>query len=264
VKWNLWGNNNLLIAASSVTSAAVGAAVGYVVANRLLEKKFQEQLRTEVEDARSYFQQMYSTPTFVADEPVEEEKLLEEVKDATEETDGMPVDLVGRALEALEEYKSDSPEAEPGDDRVPAPVIVNNIFQNRTPPGEEVLDALLRDRDPSKPYIITKVEFYENEPEHEQRKFTYWEGDDVLVDDQEEYHPIDDIDLVAGEDNLLHFGYGSGDEAVLYVRNENADPPLDLHITLSSGKYANEVMGLDDNEPHLRHAQPRKFRIKDE
>lgn len=264
MKWNLRGNNNLLIVASSVTSAVVGAAVGYVVANQLLEKKFQEQLKIETQDARAYFQQMYSTPTFVADEPVqEEEELLEKVKQATDEFDGVPVDLVGRALEAVSEYRSDGNDTEPGDDRTPAPVI-RNIFEEATPAGEEVFEALLKSRDPNFPYIISKEEFYQNEPDHEQRKFTYWEADEVLVDDREEFNPIDDIERVAGEDNLLRFGYFSGDDHVLYIRNENLDPPMDLHITRSTGKYADEVMGLDDDEPHLRHSQPRKFRIKDE
>lgn len=265
MKWNLKDNTRLLIAASSVISAAIGASVGYVVANKSLEKKFQDQLTTEVEDARAYFQQMYSTPTFVADDSdPEDADLLKIVKDTTDEIDGVPKDLVGEALEAMRNYQSSAPEAEPGDDRVPAPVIVNNIFTNATPPGEAVLDALLKDRDPNFPYIITKEEFYQNEPDFEQKKFTYWEGDDILVDDQEELNPIDDIERVAGEDNLLRFGYGSGDEHVLYIRNETIDPPMDLHVTRSTGRYADEVMAMDDDGSHLQHSQPRKFRIKDE
>lgn len=255
---------HLLIAALSLTSAAAGAGVGYVAASRILEKRFQERLKTELDDARSYFQNMYSTPVFVADE--EDQKEDGVVLQVTEEVavESEPVDLVGNALAASRVYGAETAEAavEPGDPRTP-PVVVN-IFQNPTVAGDEVLDALKDSRDPNFPYIITKEEFYENEPDNEQKKFTYWSGDDILVDDQEELNPIDDIERVVGEDNLLRFGYGSGDEHVLYVRNETLDPPMDLHITRSTGRYAVEVMALDEDEPHIKHSQPRGFRLHDE
>jgi hypothetical protein len=253
--------------ALSVTSAVISGGVSYVIVKKELEKKFQEQLTTEIDDARSYFQQMYSTPTFVAEEPTPEEgKLLEAIREEYGENDSMPVDLVGNALSAARAYSGteEEPQNEPGDPRPPAPVVINNIFTNATPAGEEVMDALMASRDPAEPYIITKEEFYQNDGDFEQKKFTYWEGDDILVDDQEEFNPIEDVERVAGEDNLLRFGYGSGDEHVLYIRNETLDPPLDLHITRSTGKYSVEVMALDEDEPHLQHSQPRKFRVRDE
>jgi hypothetical protein len=265
MKWQ--ANPKVWIAACSAMSAFAGAAVGFVVAKKALENKFQEQLAAEVADARSYFQQMYSTPTFVAEEPALDEDdvvHLEAVREATEEIDGIPADLVGDALSAQRSYDADDYAAEPGDTRVPAPVIVNNIFQNATQAGDAVLDALMKDRDPNFPYIITKEEFYQNDQDFEQKKFTYWEGDDILADDQEELNPIEDVERVAGEDNLRRFGYGSGDEHVLYIRNETLDPPMDLHITRSTGRYAVEVMALDDDEPHLQHSIPRRFRTRDE
>lgn len=265
--------------ALSLTSAVVSGGVGYVVAKRELEKQFQDQLKAEIEDAKAYYQQMYSTPVFVADEDDAAEgetkyndEELRVIREATDAADPMPVDLVGQALAVGRSYKADNEDnqREPGDDR-PAPVIVNNIFQNITPepentmPSDDVVEALLESRDPEAgPYIITKEEFLMNEADNEQVKYTYWDQDRpvILVDDADEFNPINDIDRVAGEDNLLHFGYGSGDLEVLYIRNDLMD--LDLHITRSSGRYADEVMGLDEGEPHLRHAQPRKFRIRDE
>lgn len=242
-------NPRVVLAAASALSAFAGAAASYVVTTKVMESKFQERLHNEVQDARAFFQQMYSTPTFV-EVPAETEKALI----AKEE----PVDRVGAALESLESYQ---PTQEDEVDR--KPVIVNNIFTNVTSPGTEVLAALMATRDPAEPYIITREEFYENDPEFEQQQFTYWEGDDILVDDREEFNPVDS-EVVVGEDNLMRFGYGSGDENVLYVRNETLDPPMDLHITKSTGKYGDEVMAIGtDEEPHLEHAQ-RRFRIRDE
>lgn len=286
MKWNPRPVPGWTALALSLTSAVVSGGVVYVYAKWDLEKKFQEQLKKELADAEEYFkekyQQMYSTPVFVADEDDESDgpehyndKELEAIREASEEADPMPVDLVGQALEAARSYEADTEDnaREPGDDRIPAPVIVNNIFQNITPepdrvmPSDDVVEALLASRDPATgPYIITKEEFYENPLDHDQKKFTYWDQDHpvILVADDDEFNPIVDIDGVAGDDNLLHFGYGSGDLEVLYIRNELLDPPLDMHITRSSGRYADEVMGLDDGEPHLKHSAPRKFRIRDE
>lgn len=263
MKWRtIVKNQKFAFASTAVISVSAGIGVGILASVEVLEKRFQERLSKEIEEARIYYQEMYNTPTLVAEHPSDsEEDLLEIVRTSAQENDGPPEDLVGKALDAVREY-SPSDEDEHGRR---APVIVNNIFQDRTPPGDEVLGALLAQRDPSAPYIITREEFLQNEPDHEQLKFTYWEGDDVLVDDREEFNPINDTERVAGDDNLLHFGYGSGDEHVVYIRNEAVDPPFDLHVTRSTGKYAHEVMGdMDEDSTHLQHSQPRKFRIYDE
>ena len=244
---------------TAVLSASAGAGVGILVYARVLEAKFQNRLQDEIQDAKVFYQDMYSTPTFVAEEPSpSEEELLGKIREATDEHDGPPVDLVGQALSAMSTYDPEASDEEEERLARKSPVVVNNIFTNATPPGEEVLGALMADRDPSKPYIITKHEYFENEPEHEQVAFTYWEGDDTLVDDRYEYQPVENHEYVAGEDNLLRFGYGSGDENIIYIRNESTQ--MDLVITKSTGKYAVEVMAIDEEGPHLEHSQPRKFR----
>lgn len=264
MNWNLKTNIRLLIGVTSAISVATGAAVSYVVTNKLLEKKFDERLESEIVKAKALYQEMYSQPVLIRDDPPEDE-LLEAVRTVTQEFDGFPEDLVGRALDAARVYMAEDEEnKQTVDDPRPDPNTVINIFQNNTPPGDEVLGALMADRTPEEPYIITKSEFLQNDPDFEQARFTFYEGDQILVDDRDEYNPIMDTERVAGDDNLLRFGYGSGDEYVLYIRNETLDPPLDLHITRVNGKYGEEVMGLDEDEPHLRHSQPRKFRLRDE
>lgn len=262
--WNLKENARLLTIVSSVLTGAASAAVTYVVANKLVEKKFRLLADKEIAEAKVYYQGLYSRAPFVAvEEPASDEELLVKIKQADTEIDGVPIDLVGNALAAMERYAPEDDATEEVRIMPQEVASVVNVFRN-TPPGDQVLDALLAERDEEKPYIITKTEFFDNEPDNEQKAFTYFEGDQVLVDDQDEYSPITNTDLAAGDDNLLHFGYGSYDENVLYVRNPTMNPPLDLVITRHTGRYTDEIMGLVEDEPHLKHSQPRRFKLNDE
>lgn len=254
-------NLKLLVPSGLTAALGVGAAVGYVVASKVLEKKFREIADAEIQEAKIYYQGLYSRPTFVADEVSED---IPNEEEAQAEFDALPAEAKERMIRnAVQAFDGYSPSSEDPEAAVKQPVTVNNIFMNHTPPGEEVLEALQATRDPAEPYIITKEEFYRNEPDHEQNRFTFYEGDSILVDDQDEYNPIQDTEKVAGDDNLLRFGYGSGDEHTLYVRNEALDPPIDLYITRSTGRYTDEVMGFNDDEPHLKHSQ-RRFRLDHE
>jgi hypothetical protein len=259
VKWQ--GNTKLHLVVSSLASATASACVAYVVASKVLDRKFQNQLTEEIQAAKELYQEMYSRPDAV-EAPRSDEQLLSDVREATDVYDPPPDDPVGKALDAARQYGMEQT-VEEQDDR-PAPVIVN-IFEDRTPPGEEVLQALLADRDITKPYVITREEYLDNEPDNEQLAFTYWTGDGILVDDRQEYNPIDDVDGVAGDENLLHFGYGSRDNNIVYIRNMVADPPYDLCVTKSTGTYSSEVLGMETEEgPHLAHSQLRRFRPTDE
>lgn len=253
-------NLKLLVPSGLTVAAAVGGAVGYAVASKVLSKKYKEIADAEIQEAKVYYQGLYSRPPLIAEPETPTEFVIapgsslsvEAFDDLPEETKSR---MISTAVEALKSYQP------PPEERI-APTIVN-VF-NTTPPGEEVLEALLADRNPEEPYLITKAEFFENEPDHEQGQFTFYEGDTVLVDDKDEYNPILDTEKVVGDDNLLRFGYGSGDEHTLYVRNETLDPPMDLCIVRSTGRYTDEVMGFDNDGPTLKHSQQRKFRLHDE
>lgn len=232
-----------------------GAGVGYFVADKILETKYREELQGEIEKARVFYQNLYSREDIVleAETPAVEEKHLDE-EVVPDLVDAEPKRIVQEAVAAAKKYEGD--DEEPKD---------TNIFSNPVPPGSAVLDALLADRDIEKPYIITKEEYLANADEYEQFAFTWFEGDSVLIKDNDEYDPIDKVDEVAGDDNLLHFGYGSEDPEVVYIRNEVANPPFDLYVTRSQGKYTNEVLGMDeaDRSPYLQHSQ-RRFRLHDD
>lgn len=107
-------------------------------------------------------------------------------------------------------------------------------------------DVTTWDRSPDYPYVITEAEFRLERQEYEKDSLTYYAGDDTLAEEDGTYIP--DKNGTAGNQNLNEcFGMGSGDERLLYIRNDRV--MTDFEITLNDGKYNKEVLGLDDEVP---------------
>lgn len=106
----------------------------------------------------------------------------------------------------------------------------------------------LKTRGRERPYIIHKDEFYNQEKGYGQSTITYYEGDDVLVDEHEVpiYNPKD----VVGE---LIFGKGSGDPNVVHVRNDHLE--AEYEVLRDTGFYAVEVLGAQ-TEDQLSESKP--------
>lgn len=112
---------------------------------------------------------------------------------------------------------------------------------------DETVEAEIAARSDQKPYILSAEEFLTNESEYEQITLTYFEGDKVLVDDQES--PVPNPEKLVGTSNLRRFGWRSRDRNVVYVRNSHLK--LEFEILRSEGKYMKEVHGIPD-EPIAR------------
>lgn len=90
------------------------------------------------------------------------------------------------------------------------------------------------------PYVISFEEFCEGEDNHDKITITYYAGDGVLVDEEEEI--IEDTERLVGDDNLINkFGDGSDDPDVLYVRNERMG--IDYEIVRQHTCYGEVVSG---------------------
>lgn len=106
-------------------------------------------------------------------------------------------------------------------------------------------DVTTWERNPHLPYVITESEFRIDMPEYEKDSLTYYMGDDVLAEENGNYIP--DKHGTAGNENLRSFfGFGSGDENLLYIRNERV--MTDFEITLNEGRYSKEVLDVDDDD----------------
>ena len=151
-------------------------------------------------------------------------------------------------------YSSPAPVERPTKPPVPVqePSKTENIFKSVFPDSQWDYEAELAQRTPDTPYIIHTDEQYEKE-EYTEVTFTYYEGDDILVDQHDKM--IEDKDRIVGEENMTKFGHGSGDPNVVYIRND----PLAIEIELIRSKksYAEEVLGF-------KHSAPRKKRHFDD
>lgn len=128
-----------------------------------------------------------------------------------------------------------------------------NVFAGR---GDWDMEAELNTRNPVNPYVLHVDEFMADEMDFRQEQLTFYAGDDVLVDAQE--NPIYNWAELIGE---LKFGYGSNDPNVVYVRNEGIH--MEWEIVREPGAYSIEVLGLEaeqEVEHELRHSGPLKFR----
>lgn len=95
------------------------------------------------------------------------------------------------------------------------------------------------------PYVIHQDEFNEEEKSHYGKvTYTYYAGDDVLVDDENE-QPVPHGDINVGIDNLK-FGHGTDDVDVVFVRNDRLE--LDMEICRTHESYEQVVLGIGRDE----------------
>jgi hypothetical protein len=128
-------------------------------------------------------------------------------------------------------------------------VVERNVFEEGS---AVVLD--LGDRDKSKPYIVTLDEYMDHPQGHDEIQLTYYAGDSVLGDDEDE--PIEDVEGLVGKENLVYFGISDPDDPhILLIRNEQKK--LDIEVTHSEGKFAHEVLGFNHSDEPMRRSRPR-------
>lgn len=258
-------NAQTRIALAFTAGVCVGGGIGYLIADHHIKKL----AAADLEAVQDMFRR-------VRDEDAAKSKPADEVPASKAEEDSYQTPAEGIAAEEIirsSGYASDemltrprldpnyvSPDENPNDDPnveeleyetdpdlVEEVEYVNGITRNYAYGNEpDPEDPTTWERDPSKPYVITEAEFRLDRPEFEKDSLTYYAGDDKLAEENGNYIP--DKNGTAGNENLRKcFGIGSGDDRLLYIRNERV--LADFEITLHDGLYDVEVLGLDDVEP---------------
>lgn len=254
---------DVIVATASVLSFAGGAVSSFFFTKKRLENDFDAKFEEEREEVKDYYKKYYggllktgefetpeSAAKFLVGESVEEENEFaaqpETLADATKALDSYFGEEVVEVTETVTV-----------EERV-LPSKAKNVFEKGdvTPFNYdyEVPRRTLR-----RPYVIAKEEFLADESGFQQSTLTWFDDDEVLIDEQEK--PIDRPDDLVGSDNLTQFGYGSGDRNVVYIRNPHYE--IDFEIILDRSSYKEKILGiLPDRE--LRHSHMRRSRRDDD
>lgn len=251
----------LIIGGASVLSFAAGSAAGYFLAVKNLKQTYEEDHAAEIAALEKYYgfrNKQYDTPADAVEDlvPPDERESGRAVVNQAGELE-MPSDVVKR----LRSYRGESDsEEDVTPQEAEEPEISKNIFENVNPDADFDPERDKSERTPGKPYIVDLDEFTQGVEGYSSVTLTYFEGDGTLADEDEQ--PIDNVDTMVGEENLVRFGHLSNDANVVYVRNDKMS--LDMEILRSQGRYAVEVLGLDEGEAIEIHNRTQRSRERDE
>lgn len=263
-------NTRQLVVLTGLMSALGGAALGVAASMKFFKLKYEQIAQDEIEEAKRFYNMLEQKPASPLDmveqyEPTPGENVLAEPTE--QETE-----LMKGAVRAMHDYTghhAPSTVAEPRDEVVqvtetPAGVHVEvNVDKNVFEPDTEYtgwnIERELASRTPDQPYVISKQEFLEGALDYQQPTITWFDGDEVLVDEQSV--PTDVAETI-GVYNLERFGHGSGDNNIVYVRNEKLE--LDFEVLRSDGKFAQQVYGFIEHSHRPGKRKDRRFRGDDE
>jgi hypothetical protein len=246
---------------------SAGIAIGLFITKKKIENKYLEISNREIAEAKVFYSTLYKKDDFETPESTAEslglgESLVTEAAQALQNYQGTPVVVKkgkhkGKTTVVIEDATPqsvsidvDSATSEDGE-------VVHNIFVDSIPmekTDDFDYEEEFKKRTPDVPYVVSKEEFFTNDPEHEQVTITYYAGDDVLVDEKEVVIP--NSDSVVGDENLLHFGHGSGNPHLVYIRNEKIN--LDFEVVGNNGRYTEQVLGFKHaDRPHRKSRRSR-------
>lgn len=250
-------SSKFAIVAASALSALGGAAVTAAVSMKYFEKKYRELAEEEIENTKHFYAIRHKEKEF--SDPVD---LVRAYEDDAEETEAGTVDESRTQSEMLKEaahilteqsYTTYNNPPQSEEEKVDVQASIRrNIFDNKAPTYSTVfdLDDELDKKNDGKPYIIEIEEYMSGDSGCSQICMTYYEEDDVLVDELD--HVIEDYERTIGDDNLK-FGRGSKDNNVVYIRNDDREE--EYEIVRNKRSFATEVGGAE-----LQHSYEPKVR----
>lgn len=251
----MWTTKHSVILGSvSVASLSVGCASGWLLAQRVLAKKFELKLVEEIKQTKIFYDNLNKPdPDDLAQELLDEEApLLKHPYDTT--SSDVPQEVLERIAGSMARAQQEiEEEAAPwtGLIEVPKEMPGHNAFENPAPAWVQEDEEL--ERRNGVPYIISYKEFMENEWEYEEGQLTYYEGDDTLADSRDE--PIPQQYEAVGELTLEKFGHGSNDPNIVYVCNEKME--MVFEICRSTKSFAEDVLGFIPEDKELKHSDRR-------
>lgn len=259
-----------------VGTFAGGMALGYILGKKRMEKGFviyeeseQLVLGYEVVDDDGQEQVVSRTEPITMGidgieelKPSDEDHEDEDVSVTEEEPEAEPETEI-ESDDEEDEIREPFPEmVEPEDDeeeiKEEDEEAVRNVFASSGVDWDH--DQEVANRTDLEPYIIHQDEFMNDEMGFSQSTLTYYNGDDILADEQEV--PVYNHPSVVGE---LKFGHGSNNPNTVYIRNMRMR--TEHEILLFEGYFEREVLGqeaeVEIRSDELKHSHQQKFRTDD-
>lgn len=115
---------------------------------------------------------------------------------------------------------------------------ITTIFADEEEDWDYDVEVTNRNEKRGLPYVIHRDEFWSEEMDYLQSTLYYYEGDDILVDDDNA--PVYNHKDIVGE---LKFGHGSKDPNIVFVRNDRLR--AEYEIVRHTGSYSREILGLE-------------------
>lgn len=240
-------NVPVLLGVTAAFSALGGAAVGFTVAAKRLEAKYAQMAQDDIDAMKQHYKLLYK----------EDEYREIPVSDIGAD---LPQDDDLKAVAESIIEKMEYAEAPDYDEVVVVKEesVNSNVFESEDSEIPFDADAEAEKREKGEPYILTQDEFLNNATEYQQITITFYEGDEVLADDQDQL--MNNIDSSVGYSNL-RFGYGSKDKRVVYIANPKLE--VDFEVLQSQGNYTEEVLGFVQHIEDRHPPRIRKFRGDD-
>lgn len=276
----------VIVASASAIACALGSLTAHLITKRVLNAKYEDLITQEIEEARRYYSMRnkagdFSDPVKAAEKLIHD-KYDEKVSMYKSDTGHISTDNAGTVRDEVRHHAS-KPEPEEDMETFEQRLIDEakeevedvkhrlGIFDeedNSIETEEELItmnvfsenesDSAIERRGPSTVYIISSREFEHGDNDYSQNTLTYFEGDDVLVDERDK--PIHNKSNVIGDVGNLSFGDQSNDPNVVYIRNEHLE--VDFEVCRSSGTFTEEILGISIAEDRVKN-RPRKFRTDD-
>lgn len=246
-----------------VVGAGLSGALTYFLVKRKLEEKYREEAAEEVaEMAKHYRDKAAALDGTAAKSSASVEDIVREKgyhRSEPQEKSTQPPMAVTPPSTVVDAAAEQDQERGP---TKPAPVPIpetRNAFQefgdDTKSPNEWDYHKERSQRSPLRPYVI-HIDERDEGHSYEGVMYTYFEDDDVLVNEREEIMDAGDRERVVGEANLERFGHGTDDPNCVYIRNDQLS--MIIEITKTANSYAQE-MGFDP-EPEIRHSHQRRER----
>jgi hypothetical protein len=243
-----------------VVSFGTGVAVGYLLGKR--HEESEELPVVIVDEIPEEVEEEQGKPIFVRVDPEEFARQKAEWYTSKKNHPSTQArdDNVSNPKPNPADIKVDPIVLEPGykvhddpeiNDRMIAEFLKHDRFAMDTDEWDLQEELQYREDNPDVPYVIHKDEFWAEEKGYTQTTLTYYDVDDILVDEDD--HPIYGYTKIIGP---FRWGHGSGDPNVFHVRNDRLQG--EYEILLHKGEsYTRDVKGIKDfEEKPVRH--PRK------